>query len=158
MHITSSHTCTHKPLSGFSKDAPFFPLAEWSLWKKTYKLLVNIHNINPSPKLCGHYQIILTYWSWLIYLTYPNLNIRFNPVYMTIWLKHTCHNYAFCKKNSLEYTNLFFQHEWHASRVFPLCFPLVFPSCFPSTSATTHFSTVSGLYNHSMYKFWHVSC
>ena len=50
MCITSSHIYTHKPLPGLSDDASFFPLAEWSLWKKTYKLLVkyttSTHHIN----------------------------------------------------------------------------------------------------------------
>ena len=84
MHITSSHTCTQKPSSGLSEDAPFFLLGRMITVKENIQTISKIHNFNPSHKLCGHYQIILAYWSQSIYSTYPNLNIRFNLVYMTI--------------------------------------------------------------------------
>ena len=97
---------------------------------------------------------------------------------MTIWLRHTCHNYAsncsyllvymtahaqffkICQKNNsiifFDICHMFL--TFFLSWIFLLCFLFIFSSCFIFPLATIHYSIVSGLYNHSICNFNVFSC
>ena len=82
---------------------------------------------------------------------------------MTIWLGHTCHNHKwncsylpFCRTTSPKFLKISMNYVF-LTFFLPLSllvFSFIFPSCFAFPSATTHHSTVNGLYNPSMCKFW----